>query len=61
MNKTLGSRMIEYRARNSLSQAQLAQRVGVSVMTINMVERGLQTPSRLTREKIELIIRKKGE
>ena len=54
----LSQRMVEYRARHDLSQAEFAERVGVSVMTVNMVERGIQSPSRLTREKIELVIKK---
>ncbi len=52
-------RMIEYRARERISQGELARRCGVSLQTINSVENGLQSPSKLTRTKIELVL--KGE
>lgn len=57
----LKDRMLEYRAKNSISQKELANRVGVTLQTINAVEAGTQTPSALTRAKIELIIGKEKE
>lgn len=51
-------KMIEYRARERISQKELARRVGVTVQTINSVENGLQEPSKLTEAKIHLVIDK---
>lgn len=55
---TLPERMIEYRAKERISQTELAKRVGVTLQTINSVENGTQTPSKLTIAKIELVIGK---
>lgn len=58
----LSERMIEYRAKERISQKELARRVGVTLQTINSIENGLQEPSRLTKAKIDLVINeKKGE
>lgn len=57
MNK-LADRILIYRAKENLSQAALAKRVGVSVQTINSIENGSQEPGKLTRAKIELVIEK---
>ncbi len=51
-------KMLEYRARESISQKELARRVGVSLQTINSIENGLQEPSKLTEAKIYLVIGK---
>lgn len=53
---TLQERMVNYRAKERLSQKELAQRCGVTLQTINAVENGIQTPSKVTRAKIELVI-----
>ena len=53
---TLAERMIKYRAENRITQRDLAQRCGVSLQTINSVENETQTPSKVTRAKIELTI-----
>lgn len=55
---TLQERMIEYRAKNDITQRQLAEKIGVSVQTINSVENGTQTPSKITQAKIELLVGK---
>ena len=55
---SLQDRMIEYRARERITQAELADRVGVSVQTLCSVENGSQEPGKVTRAKIELIIGK---
>lgn len=55
---TLSDRMIEYRARENISQAELAARVGVDRCVINKAENGKHV-SRLTEAKIELVL--KGE
>lgn len=57
MEKTLSERMIEYRAKERISQRELAERVGVSLQTIHHVENGLQEPTKLTKAKIELVIK----
>lgn len=61
MEKDLATRMIEYRAKERISQRELADRVGVSLQTINSIENGLQEPSRVTRAKIDLVIEEKKE
>lgn len=53
---TLSDRMIEYRARENISQAELASRVGVDRTTINKAENG-KLVSRLTEAKIELVLK----
>lgn len=57
---SLQDRMIEYRAKERISQTELAKRVGVTVQTINSVENGNQEPSKITRTKIELVIGKEN-
>ena len=58
---TLQERMIEYRAKERITQADLAERVGVTIQTINSVENGKQDPSKITVAKIELVIGKENE
>lgn len=53
---TLQEEMLSYRAKEKISQHELARRVGVTVQTINSVENGLQKPSKLTETKIRLVI-----
>lgn len=53
---TLQERMIQYRAKERISQKELAERCGVSYQTINSVENGTQDPSKVTQAKIELVI-----
>jgi DNA-binding XRE family transcriptional regulator len=48
--------MYLYRVRERISQGELARRCGVCTQTINSIENNLQTPTRLTRGKIELVI-----
>jgi DNA-binding XRE family transcriptional regulator len=57
---TLQERMIQYRAKERISQTELAERCGVSYQTINSVENGTQDPSKVTQAKIELVINEKG-
>lgn len=57
-NNELAKLMIEYRAKERISQKELAERVGVSVQTINSIENGLQDPSKVTEAKINLVINK---
>lgn len=58
---TLAEEMIRYRAKHNISQAKLGELCGISVMTINYVERGLQEPTPLTEAKIRLIINEQEE
>lgn len=58
---TLQERMIEYRAKEKITQRELAEKVGVSVQTINSTENGTQTPGKVTLAKIELVIGKEKE
>lgn len=45
MNEKLVNRLKVLRAEHDLTQAELAERVGVSRKTINTVERGVYVPS----------------
>lgn len=58
---TLQDRMVEYRAKERISQTELARRCRVSAQTINSVENGVQEPSRRTVAQIELVIGKEQE
>lgn len=53
---TLGEKMIEYRARKNISQTVLAEECGVTLQTINSIENGRQTPSKLTEAKIRRVV-----
>ena len=54
----IGDRMLEYRARNKMSQKEFAEKCGISTQTVWTVETHQQTPSRMTIAKIELVIGK---
>jgi putative transcriptional regulator len=47
MSEALGNRLLEVRTELDLTQAALAERVGVSRKTINTVENGVFVPSTL--------------
>lgn len=51
---TIGEEMTRFRAKNNLTQKELADIVGVTVQTICNVETGQQTPSRVTEQKIRI-------
>ena len=53
---TLADRMMWYRAKNGLTQQELADLCGLSKMTICQIEKGNQIPSKITQMKIMLII-----
>lgn len=55
---TLAERMIVYRAKERITQRELAEKCGVTVQTICSVENETQSPSKVTRAKIELVIGK---
>lgn len=47
MTETLANRIKERRSEKGLTQAELAERVGVTRKTVNTVENGVFTPSAL--------------
>lgn len=53
---TLADRMMWYRAKANLTQQELADLCGLSKMTICQIEKGNQTPSKITQMKIMLAI-----
>lgn len=57
----LANKMVMYRAKHNISMEKLAQLCGVSLQTINSVEKGTQNPSRLTEQKIRLVVDVEGE
>lgn len=58
---TLGERILQYRARHGISQAEMAKRCRISLQAINYIERGRQKPSRLTTAKIEMVLAEEVE
>ena len=52
MSEGLGNRLLELRSEYGLTQAALAEKVGVSRKTINTVENGVFVPSALLALKI---------
>lgn len=57
---TLQEEMVKFRAKNNISQKKLAELASVSLQTINSVENGLQKPSKLTEQKIRMVIQRRG-
>lgn len=53
---TLQEKMVTYRAKHNISQAELANRCKLSLQTVHSIESGLQSPSRVTEAKIRLIV-----
>ena len=53
---TLTQQMINYRAKNNLSQSACASMCGISHQTWYSVENGRQNPSKVTEAKIRLLI-----
>ena len=58
---TLQDRMIEYRAKERITQSELAERCGLSYQTLNSIEQGKKDPSKVTKAKIELVIGKEAK
>jgi putative transcriptional regulator len=59
--ETLGVRLKELRTAAGLTQAELAERVGVSRKTINTVENGVFVPSTLLALKLAAALKKRVE
>lgn len=57
-DRILVDKMIHYRARENISAKELGRRCKLSTQTIYSVENGIQSPSRLTRQKILNVINK---
>lgn len=57
----LRDEMVLYRAKERISQTEFAHRCGVSLQTICSVEKGQQSPSRVTEAKIRLVLDKDKE
>ena len=57
----ISEKMVAYRAKERISQAELARRCGVSLQTINSIEMGHQSPSRVTLAKIEMVLKGESE
>lgn len=50
----LSEQILQFRAKHNISQNTFARMCKVSLQTINSIENGLQTPSKLTVAKIKL-------
>ncbi len=55
--KEFGLKIKIERIRNSLSQEELAELVGVSTRTISLIENGLQHPKFFTVEKLSMVLK----
>lgn len=55
--KSLGERILEYRARHNISQEDFANLAKVNVMTINSIENDKRKQTKLTISKIEMVLR----
>lgn len=54
---SLQEQMIQYRARERITQQEFAERCGLSKQAIHLVECGKRSPSKITQAKIELVLR----
>lgn len=52
----LGEKILKYRAKHDMSQVEFARKCGVTVQTICNIENGIQNPSKLTKQKILILI-----
>lgn len=57
MEKTLGMKILEYRAKHNISAATFAGLCRVTPQTIYSIENNTQHPSKLTRMKIEKVLK----
>lgn len=53
---TLQEQMIHYRAMEKITQQELADRCGLSKQIIHLIESGKKKPSKITEEKIKIVI-----
>lgn len=61
MEENIGDAIVTFRAQHGLSQRAFAAKAGISLQTVYSIENDLQTPSKLTRKKIELVLKGEGE
>lgn len=59
--KNLAKRIVDFRAKNNLSQSDFAKMCNISYVTLSNIENDIATPSALTQAKIERVLREKGE
>lgn len=59
--KELEKIMLDYRAKENLSQTAAAEKAGISYQTWNHIENGHQTPSKFTEMKIRNLCEKKED
>ena len=52
----LKERIIRFRAKNRITQREMAEKCGISSQTLCSIETGQQTPGKITRTKIELVL-----
>ena len=57
--KTLAERILKYRAKHDMSAKEFAEKCKLSLQTVYSIENGLQNPGKITRLKIENVL--KGE
>ena len=55
--KTLAERILEYRAKHDMSAKEFAEKCKLSLQTVYSIENGLQKPSKITRVKIENVLK----
>lgn len=55
--KTLAERILEYRAKHNISAREFAKMCKLSLQTIYSIENGVQVPSKITRLKIENVLK----
>ena len=55
---TLAEEIVRYRAKHNISMREMAEICQVSLQTIYSIENEMQEPSRLTREKIRMVLDK---
>lgn len=58
---SLREEMVRYRAKERISQSELAKRCGLSLQTINSIENENQTPSEITLMKIKMVVEEKKD
>lgn len=53
---TFAEKILEYRARHNISAREFAKMCKLSLQTVYSIENGIQTPSKITRLKIEHVL-----
>lgn len=58
---TFAEKILEYRATHNISAREFAKMCKLSLQTVYSIENGIQTPSKITRLKIEHVLNEGGE